>query len=163
MRSGRFARLRRDCCVLSSRVSIAPPDRDHIGPTLAALEHECSVLPEKPLAMSSSEVAVIAAAASAPAALASRPHPSVFGSLRCVASASTRWRGGGSARNFARSDRSRDDEPQYPDMHPAMLTMIHDIDTVLWVSGSQALRVSVRTRCWIGGRLAQVEAADGSI
>src|SRR5262249_57619177 len=62
-------------------------------------------------------------------------------------------------------DRSRDHLQLYPDVHPALMTLIHDIDLALWISGSPALRVSayqrgdaVPTLVW-----AHAEAADRSL
>jgi predicted dehydrogenase len=64
-------------------------------------------------------------------------------------------------------DRDRDHVRLYGDVHPALMTLVHDVDLALWISGSRALRVSAQGR---GGsaehpRLlwAQVEADDGSV
>ncbi len=65
-------------------------------------------------------------------------------------------------------DRGRDHERLFPDLHPALMTTIHDIDLALWLSGSRAVRVTAHER---GGKAggppllvwAQVEAADGGV
>ena len=62
-------------------------------------------------------------------------------------------------------DRSRDHIQLYPDVHPALMTLIHDIDLALWISGSPALRVSAYQRGDTAPALvwAHAEAADGSL
>jgi predicted dehydrogenase len=41
----------------------------------------------------------------------------------------------------ARRDRTRYMEEHYSHIHPAFLTAVHDIDLVLWLTGSRAVRV----------------------
>src|SRR5204862_409917 len=61
----------------------------------------------------------------------------------------------------------RDHARLFPDVHPALMTAIHDIDLALWITGSRAIRVTAQGR---GERddvprlvWAHVEAADGSV
>jgi predicted dehydrogenase len=52
-------------------------------------------------------------------------------------------------------------------MHPAMMTMIHDIDLAVWISGSRATSVTAHGRGGDGERplvvWAQVKAANGTV
>jgi predicted dehydrogenase len=64
-------------------------------------------------------------------------------------------------------DRARNHERLFPDVHPALMTAIHDIDVALWITGSRAVRVSAQGR-GEGGESpllvwAQIEAADGTV
>jgi predicted dehydrogenase len=149
-------------------VSIATPGRHHLAPTLAALDHACSVLLEKPIAMSSEETATIGTAVAISNAFVVPAHVLRFAAPHVAMR--ERVRSGQVGRLIgisARRDRGSDHLGRFPDVHPALMTMIHDIDLALWVTGSRALRVSARGR---GGEpdrpilvWAQVEAADGTI
>jgi predicted dehydrogenase len=65
-------------------------------------------------------------------------------------------------------DRGRDHDTLFPDVHPALMTTIHDIDVALWVTGARAVRASAVGR---GGEAtgrpqllwARIEADDGSV
>ena len=57
---------------------------------------------------------------------------------------------------------------RYPDVHPALLTAIHDIDLAVWISGSTAVSVTAHEVHAAGATnpdvvFAQVTAANGSI
>jgi predicted dehydrogenase len=65
-------------------------------------------------------------------------------------------------------DRGRDHAQLFPDVHPALMTAIHDIDLALWITGARAVRVTAQGR---GEKVddmprlvwANVEASDGSV
>jgi predicted dehydrogenase len=146
-------------------VSVVTPGRDHLEPTLTALSHGSSVLLEKPVATSSHQVRAIETAAVESTAFVMPAHILRFAAP--YASVRARVADGAIGRLLAidsNRDRSRDHLQLYPDVHPALMTLIHDIDLALWISGSPALRVSAYQRgdapalVW-----AHVEAADGSL
>jgi predicted dehydrogenase len=147
-------------------VSVVTPGRHHLEPTLAALSHGCSVLLEKPVATSSSEVQAIEAAAIdstafvMPAQILRFAAPYVSLRARVAAGAIGRLLAINSNR-----DRSRDHLQLYADVHPALMTLIHDVDLAFWISGSPALRVSAYQRGEAAPALiwAHAEAADGSL
>jgi predicted dehydrogenase len=146
-------------------VSVVTPGRDHLEPTLTALSHGSSVLLEKPVATSSHQVRAIETAAVESTAFVMPAHILRFAAP--YASVRARVADGAIGRLLAidsNRDRSRDHLQLYPDVHPALMTLIHDVDLALWISGAPALRVSAYQRgdapalVW-----AHVEAADGSL
>ena len=146
-------------------VSVVTPGRDHLEPTLTALSHSCSVLLEKPVATSSSEVQAIETAALDSSAFVMPAHILRFAAP--YVSLKARVADGAIGRLLAidsSRDRGRDHLLLYPDVHPALMTLIHDIDLALWISGSPALKVSAYQRgdapalVW-----AHIEAADGTL
>ena len=63
-------------------------------------------------------------------------------------------------------DRTQDHMQLYSDTHPALMTLIHDIDLALWISGARALRASAYERGGDGAPAlvwGHVEADDGSL
>jgi predicted dehydrogenase len=147
-------------------VSVVTPARHHLEPTLTALSHGCSVLLEKPVATSSPEVQAIETAAADSNAFVMPAHILRFAPP--YVSLKTRVTEGAIGRLLAidsNRDRSRDHLQLYPDVHPALMTLIHDIDLALWISGSPALRVSAYQRGDAAPALiwAHAEAADGSL
>ena len=147
-------------------VSVVTPGRHHLEPTLTALSHGCSVLLEKPVATSSPEVQAIETAAVDSSAFVMPAHILRFAAP--YVSLKARVAEGAIGRLLAidsNRDRSRDHIQLYPDVHPALMTLIHDIDLALWISGSPALRVSAYQRGDTAPALvwAHAEAADGSL
>jgi predicted dehydrogenase len=158
--------LLRDCG--PEGISVVTPGAAHLRPALAALETGCSVLLEKPVTVSSREAEELAAAerrsdgfvmpahilrfAGPYRELVARVHEGEIGRVLAVATV---------------RDRGRDHEVLFPDVHPALMTTIHDIDVALWVTGSRAVRVSAHGRGEVTARpqllWARVEAADGSV
>ena len=68
----------------------------------------------------------------------------------------------------ASRSRARWHVARYPDIHPALLTGVHDIDLAVWLAGSRAISVSANAVSTTGRALpdivfGQVTAADGSI
>jgi predicted dehydrogenase len=148
--------------------SIVTSGPNHVPPALAALAAGCCVLIEKPVAMSVAEADKLIDAERAstgfvmPAHILrfAGPHQELVGKVR----------NGEIGRILgvaAVRDRGRDHEHLFPDVHPALMTTIHDIDLALWITGSRAVRVTAHGR-GEGRRFpllvwAHVEAADGSI
>jgi predicted dehydrogenase len=150
-------------------VSIVTPASQHREPTLAALAADCGVLLEKPVATTSAEVAVIESAAQVSSGFVMPAHILRFAAPHAELQARVRKGSLGQLLGISTvRDRSRDHERLFPDLHPALMTTIHDIDLALWLSGSRAVRVSAYER---GGRAggppllvwAYVEAADGAV
>jgi predicted dehydrogenase len=150
-------------------VSVVTPGPHHLGPTLAALAHGCSVLLEKPVAMSSADVAEIENAAAASTAFVLPAHILRFAAPYVELRARVKDGAVGRVLGISsRRDRDRDHVRRYGDVHPALLTLIHDIDLAVWISGSRAVRVNAHERLVADGGppqlvWAQVEAADGSV
>jgi predicted dehydrogenase len=147
-------------------VSIATPAQQHVEQTLVALEQGCSVLLEKPVAMSTSEVAALEAALARATVFVQPAHILRFSAPHNALR--NRIREGAIGRVIgisATRDRPRSHEVDFPGVHPALMTMVHDIDLALWISGSEAVRVSAAERDSASPLLvcARVEAADGSI
>jgi predicted dehydrogenase len=150
-------------------VSVVTPGQHHLRPALAALRSGCSVLLEKPVAMSSAEVGELTAAAAATDAFVVPAHILRFTAPYVALRA--RIRGGAIGDVIGVSavrDRTRSHERMFPGLHPALMTMIHDIDLAVWVTGSRAVRVSSLGRGAVGDgppllAWAHVEAADGSV
>jgi predicted dehydrogenase len=147
-------------------VSVVTPGRDHLEQTLTALSQGCSVLLEKPVATSSLEVQAIEKAAVDSSVFVMPAHILRFAAP--YVSVRARVAEGAIGRLLAidsNRDRNRDHMQLYPDVHPALMTLIHDIDLALWISGSPALRVSAYQRGNGAPALvwAHAEAADGSL
>ncbi len=147
-------------------VSVVTPAGHHLEPTLAALSHGCAVLLEKPVATSSVDVRVLEAAAADSSAFVMPAHIIRF-ATPCVA-LRARVAEGAVGRLLAihsSRDRGRDHLELYPDVHPALMTLIHDIDLALWISGAPALKVTAHERGDGAPALvwAHVEAGDGSL
>jgi predicted dehydrogenase len=149
-------------------VSVVTPASWHRAPALAALAQGCAVLLEKPVACSSIELAEIQAAAAASSAFVMPAHILRFSAPYIELQA--RVRAGGIGRLLAIStlrDRGRAHEQLFPDVHLALMTLVHDIDLALWLTGSRALRVSANGRGGTPERpllvWATVEAQDGSV
>jgi predicted dehydrogenase len=151
-------------------VSVAAPGAYHVPLAVAALERGAAVLLEKPIAMSGAECARLldAAAASSgwvmPAHILrfTDPYPSLRGAVRDGAV-------GQVLGISARRERGIDHEWRFRGVHPALMTMVHDIDLAIWISGSRAARVTAEGRrpasadgppllLW-----ATVQAEDGSV
>jgi predicted dehydrogenase len=161
------AELLREC--RPDGVSVVTSGSNHLQPALAALAQGCSVLLEKPLTLSSREADELAEAERQSTGFVMPAHILRFaGPYRELV---TRVRGGEIGRVLGVAtgrDRGRNHDALFPDVHPALMTTIHDIDVALWVTGARAVRVSAQGRG--GGSAdrpmllwARVEAADGSV
>jgi predicted dehydrogenase len=150
-------------------VSVVTPGQHHLEPTLAALAHGCAVLLEKPIGMSSAEVAAIGEAVARTHAFVVPAHILRFAAPYREMQARVRRGAVGQVLGVsARRERGRDHEWLFPAMHPALMTLVHDIDLALWMTGARASRVSAQQRGGGGATSAllvwaQVEATDGSV
>lgn len=150
-------------------VSVVTPGSEHRQHTEAALSRGCCVLLEKPVAVTAADANAIVRAAEASAAFVMPAHILRFAGP--YIELYTRMREGAVGRLLAVSsvrDRGRGHTRMYPDIHPALMTLIHDIDLALWLSGSYGLRASAHGRGGHDSNIpslvwAHVEAADGSV
>lgn len=163
---GDTAELLREC--RPDGVSVVTSGEHHLQPTLTALAEGCSVLLEKPLTLSTREAAELAAAEQRSSGFVMPAHILRFaGPYRELVA---RVHAGEIGRVLALAtvrDRGRDHETLFADVHPALMTTIHDIDVALWVTGARAVRVSAVGRGGTAQRpqllWARIEADDGSV
>ncbi len=150
-------------------VSVVTSGSNHQEPTVEALRRGVSVLLEKPVAISAEDAAALELAAAASSGFVMPAHilrfaaPYVELRGRLGAGAVGRLLGISAVRN-----RGRGHARLFPDVHPALMTMVHDIDLAIWLSGARAVRVSAQARGrFEDGRpgllFATVEASDGSV
>lgn len=120
-------------------VIIASPGQTHVPLALAALELGIPALVEKPMAMTAAEaLPLVETDARGPAFVLpghvlrfSAPHRRIADIIRSGEI--------GRVLSFS-ARRHRDDSHavRYPDIDPIMMTMIHDIDLALWMTGGTA-------------------------
>lgn len=124
-------------------VSVTTRDDEHVAPTLAALERGVGVLLEKPIASDVAGATAIEQAVRRTGTLLVPGHilrfTAPYRRLRDEVAAGTI---GSIVGVSARRDRTRAIHERYRHVHPAFLTCVHDIDLVLWVTGSRVTRVS---------------------
>jgi predicted dehydrogenase len=156
-----------DC--MPAAVSVVTPGQHHLAPTLTALRHGCSVLLEKPVAMSSAEALVMSQAAAESTGFVMPAHILRFAAPYAAVRAQIAEGVLGQVLGISsRRERTRGHEQLFPGMHPVLMTMIHDVDLALWLTGSSVDRVSAHARgaCGQGPPLlvwAHAEAADGTL
>lgn len=124
-------------------VVIAAPGALHLPMTCAALAAGASVLLEKPVVPTVAEIAELRRAADAAPGFVMPAHVLRFSApyreLRC------RLQEGriGEPVSFAfRRYRALDHDRRFPDVHPAYMTAIHDIDLAIWLSGQRFSELS---------------------
>jgi predicted dehydrogenase len=123
-------------------VIVATEESRHVAPTLAALEAGKHVLVEKPLATTRDDaLAIRAAAATARGRLL--PGHIVRFEVRYAAVRDAVAQGdlGTIAAMHATRNRPRATLDTYRRCHPALVTAIHDIDAMLWISGEKPVTV----------------------
>lgn len=150
-------------------VSIATPAGHHVEAALQALALGCSVLLEKPVATCLTGVAELETAAGVSAGVLLPAHllrfAEPYGVLRdrLQAGAVGKVLGIATAR-----ERGRDHAKLFAEVHPALMTLVHDIDLALWLTGASAVRVTAWERPGVEGGQpalvrAEVEASDGTL
>lgn len=150
-------------------VSVATAGAHHLDPTLAALRAGASVLLEKPVVLRPDEAVVLTDAAVAATGFVLPAHILRFAApYRELA---TRLAAGsiGAPRALSfRRHRTIEHDSLFPDVHPVLMTMVHDIDLALWLDGSTPSSVTAR-QLRIAGReqpsvvWAEVVTASGSV
>lgn len=123
-------------------VVIASPEDKHLNPTLACLTHGIPVLLEKPVTVSPVEADRLARAERASGSFVLPGHllrfvPAYQSAVHAVHAGGTgpvRWISTQRLRPYAEG-------AAYGNGHPAWVLLVHDIDLVLWVLGSEPVRV----------------------
>ena len=150
-------------------LSVTTREDEHAAPACAALERGVGVLVEKPMAASLADAERIVDTASRTGSLLVPAHVLRFaGPYRALKREVDAGRLGTLVAIAARRDRDRAIARHYGHVHPALLTAVHDIDQVLWLTAGAVRRVrALETRrtglaqpdlVW-----AQLELADGLI
>jgi len=133
-------------------VSVVTSEANHVEPALAALEAGKPVLVEKPLAESVEEARRLVAAAERTGGILMPGHilrfevhyATVFEKIR-------RGEFGRLIAIVARRNRTQELFEEYQRTHPALETMIHDIDVALWFVGERPDRIHAWARN-VGGK-----------
>lgn len=124
-------------------VSVATAGTYHLRPSLLALQHGAAVLLEKPVVLNSADGALLAAAEVQSSGFVMPAHILRFAEpyrevKRRIDSGEI-----GVPVSFAfRRYRQQNHDARFPDMHPAFMTAVHDIDLALWMSVAAAVEVT---------------------
>lgn len=122
-------------------VSVTTPENHHEVPAVMALERGIAVLLEKPLSDTlESAMAIVETARRSGAPLVPAHVLRFAGPYRAVHDSVRAGEIGQVVGITARRDRPRAVGARYAHVHPAALTMVHDIDQVLWLTGARPLR-----------------------
>jgi predicted dehydrogenase len=123
-------------------ISVTTREDEHAGPACAALERRVGVLVEKPMAASIDDAERMVETAARTGALLVPAHILRFASpYRALKREVDAGRLGSIVAIAARRDRDRAIARHYGHVHPALLTAVHDIDQVLWLTGGAVRRV----------------------
>ena len=128
-------------------VTICTEESAHVAPTVAALVANKHVLLEKPLATTRDDALTILEAARLSSAILMPAHIVRFESrFAALKQAVTEGRLGKIASMHASRNRPRNTLETYGRCHPALVTAIHDLDIMLWLSGELPTRVTANHR-----------------
>jgi predicted dehydrogenase len=149
-------------------VSVTTSEHEHVEPTITALERGVGVLLEKPIASNVADAERIAEAADAHRVPVVPAHVLRFTpTYRHLREEVVAGSIGEVVAISARRDRPRFVARHYARVHPAYLTAVHDIDLVLWLTGSRVARVRALQRSPSGGQAeliwAHLELASGAL
>ena len=123
-------------------ISVTTGEHDHVGPVQAALERGFGVLVEKPMASNLEDALRIAEAASRSEAILVPAHVLRFTQpYRALVEQVRAGRLGAVRAIASRRDRTRAIAERYGHVHPALVTSVHDIDLVMWITGLRVRRV----------------------
>jgi predicted dehydrogenase len=126
-------------------ISVVTAGSFHLEPTVAALEAGVHVLLEKPVVMSSAEGRVLRDAADASDAFVMPAHILRFAASYRELRARVQAGSVGTVRALSfRRHRTLDHDRLFPDVHPAFMTMIHDLDLALWLTEATPAAVTAR-------------------
>jgi predicted dehydrogenase len=130
------------CAARPDGVSITTVEHEHTQPSCLALGRGIGVLVEKPLATTVEDAEIIADAARRSNALLVPAHVLRFAAPhKALRQEVATGRLGSIVAISARRDRTRSIAEAYARVHPALLTAVHDIDQVLWLTGDRVVRV----------------------
>jgi len=123
-------------------ISVTTGEHDHVEPATAALERGVGALVEKPMASSVTDARAIAAAAERSGTVLIPGHVLRFTPpYQALAREVADGRLGSVRAISSRRDRSRYVAEHYAHVHPALISCVHDIDLVRWLSGAPVVRV----------------------
>ncbi len=150
-------------------VSIVTAGPFHLAPALAALSAGASVLIEKPVVLTPADGRILRDAAHHARGFVMPAHILRFAApyRELHHRVSTGAVGAPRALSFRRH-RTIEHDALFPDIHPVLMTMIHDIDLALWLTDAPAHRISAH-QVEAPGRSqplavwAEVETADGTL
>lgn len=124
-------------------VIIAAPGALHLPMTRAALAAGASVLLEKPVVPTIAEIDELRRAAEAAPGFVMPAHVLRFSAPYRELRRRLQEGRIGTPVSFAfRRYRARDHDRRFPDVHPAYMTAIHDIDLAIWLSGQRFSELS---------------------
>lgn len=117
---------------------VASPGRTHVAIATAALERDIPVLLEKPVGLTATDADALIAAESRSKAFVLPGHILRFSSpyRRTVAIAQS-GELGAILSVTGRNHRDESHAVRYPDIDPVLMTMVHDIDLTLWITGGE--------------------------
>lgn len=149
-------------------ISVVTSEDAHVAPTLAALRRRIPVLLEKPVGCCLQEVRVLQEAAADADTLVLPGHVLRYAPCyRVLRERVSSGAIGDVVAVAARRDRTQAIARHYTSVHPALLTAVHDIDLVLWITGAKGKRVRAVERRTNGFQptlvWGQVELSDGVI
>jgi predicted dehydrogenase len=128
--------------LLPDGISVTTREHEHAGPTCRALERGVGVLVEKPLAATVEDAARIVEVAARTGSLLVPAHILRFAPpYQALKREVEAGRLGAIVAISARRDRDRSIARHYSHVHPALLTAVHDIDQVLWLTRAAVIRV----------------------
>jgi len=116
---------------------VATPGPTHVNLAAAALERGIPVLVEKPVGMTAEDIAPLLALEAASRAFVLPGHILRFWEPYCRLAEVIRSGELGPVLSVTgRKHRDESHAVRYPDVDPVLMTMIHDIDLMLWMTGS---------------------------
>jgi predicted dehydrogenase len=119
---------------------VATPGHTHVALATAALDRNIPVLLEKPVGMRAADADLLIAAEAKSNAFVLPGHILRFSTpYRRVVAIAQSGELGRILSVTGRNHRSDDHAVRYPDIDPVLMTMVHDIDLSLWITGG-ALR-----------------------
>jgi predicted dehydrogenase len=142
---------------------VATPGHTHLPIALAALGLGIPVLVEKPIGLDAGEAARLMAAEGAGPAFVLPGHVLRFSAHHRMLLDIVRSSAIGAVLGFT-SRRHRDDShaERYPEIDPVLMTMIHDIDLAIWMTGAGAVSAYALRRPEIRFRADTLMLASGA-
>jgi len=145
-------------------ISVTSPENHHADAAILALENGIGVLVEKPLADSLDDGRRIVDAAKHSGALLIPAHILRFAAhYRALRERIEHGDIGEIVGITARRDRTQAIGEHYAHVHPAYLTLVHDIDQVIWLSKSRFVRVRALEHRQGPGSQADLVFAQGEL
>lgn len=123
-------------------IVIASPGHTHVALASMALARGIPILLEKPVGLTASDADLLIAAEGESRAFILPGHILRFSApYRTVADVARSGEIGAVLSVNARNHRDDSHAVRYPDIDPVLMTMIHDIDLAVWISGAELMSV----------------------